>query len=116
LKRSVLLAAIAVLLVVQQASAGTWLTSLNAAQKRAKERKQLIFVDLFAEWCGWCHKMEQEVFPSEAFQKVTADKVLLRLNTEDGGEGTKLAQQYGINSLPTFLVLTPEMTVAGVIS
>ena len=116
LKRSALLAAVAVLLVVQQASAGTWLTSLNAAQKRAKERKQLIFVDLFAEWCGWCHKMEQEVFPSEAFQKVTADKVLLRLNTEDGGEGTKLAQQYGINSLPTFLVLTPEMTVAGVIS
>jgi thioredoxin-related protein len=116
LKRSALLTAFAVLLLVQQASAGTWLTSLNAAQKRAKERKQLIFVDMFADWCGWCHKMEQEVFPSEAFQKATADKVLLRLNTEDGGEGTKLAQEYGIHSLPTFLVLTPEMTVAGVIN
>jgi len=115
LKRTALLAAVAVLLV-QQASAGTWLTSVNAAQKRAKERKQLIFVDMFAEWCGWCHKMEQEVFPSEAFQKATADKVLLRLNTEDGGEGSKLAQKYGISSLPTFLVLTPELTVAGVIN
>ena len=115
LKRSALLAAVAMLLV-QQASAGTWLTSLNAAQKRAKERKQLIFVDMFADWCGWCHKMEQEVFPSEAFQKATADKVLLRLNTEDGGEGTKLAQEFGVHSLPTFLVLTPEMTIAGVIN
>jgi thioredoxin-like negative regulator of GroEL len=115
LKRSALLAAVA-LLLVQQASAGTWLTSLNAAQKRAKERKQLIFVDLWADWCGWCHKMEQEVFPSEAFQKATKDKVLLRLNTEDGGEGTKIAQQYGISSLPTFLVLTPDLTIAGVIN
>jgi thioredoxin-related protein len=115
LKRSVLLAAVAVLLV-QQASAGTWLTSLSAAQKRAKENQQLIFVDLFADWCGWCHKMEQEVFPSEAFQKATADKVLLRLNTEDGGEGTKLAQKFGISSLPTFLVLTHDLTIAGVIS
>src|ERR1700694_1839053 len=92
LKRSALLAVVA-LLLVQQASAGTWLTSLNAAQKSAKARKQLIFVDLWADWCGWCHKMEQEVFPSEAFQKATKDKVLLRLNTEDGSEGTKLAQQ-----------------------
>ncbi len=103
------------MLLSQQAFAGPWLTSVPAAQKKAKERNQLIFVDLFADWCGWCHRMEQEVFPSETFQKATDNKVLLRLNTEDGKEGTKLAQQYGISSLPTFLLLNSDLTIAGVI-
>jgi thioredoxin-related protein len=114
LKRTALLAAVAVLLT-QQVSAGTWLKSLPLAQKKAKERNELIFVDLFADWCGWCHKMEQEVFPSEMFQKATDDKVLLRLNTEDAADGSKLAQRFNITSLPTFLLLTPEGTIAGLI-
>lgn len=114
MKRSVLLA-VAALLLVQQAFAGPWLTSISAAQKRAKEKRQLIFVDLFADWCGWCHRMEQEVFPSLAFQKATANKVLLRLNTEDAGEGTKFSQQFGVTSLPTFFLLTSDLTIAGVI-
>ena len=112
MKRTLLLAA-AALLFTQQAFAGPWLKSLAEAKKKAKASNELIFVDLFADWCGWCHKMEQEVFPSEAFQKVTDDKILLRLNTEDGGEGTKLAQEFGITSLPTFLLLTPQGTIAG---
>lgn len=114
MKRIALLAVLAALLA-PQSYAGPWIKSLATAQKTAKEKQQLIFVDLFADWCGWCHRMEQEVFPSEAFQKATDDMVLLRLNTEDGGEGTKLAQSFGVTSLPTFLVLTHDMMVAGVI-
>jgi thioredoxin-related protein len=101
--------------VTSQASANPWIKSLADAQKRAKEKNQLIFVDLFADWCGWCHKMEQEVFPSMAFQTATDDMVLLRLNTEDGKEGTILARTYGATSLPTFLVLTYDEQLAGVI-
>jgi thioredoxin-related protein len=103
------------MLLTQQLFAGAWVTSLQTAQKKAKERNALIFVDLFANWCGWCHKMEQEVFPSETFQKAANDKILLRLNTEDGAEGTHLAQQFSITSLPTFLLLTPDLSIAGVI-
>lgn len=104
-----------VVLLAPQASAAPWLKSLTAAQKKAKEENQLIFVDMFAAWCGWCHKMDQEVFPSEAFQKTTDDMVLLRLNTEDGGEGTATARKLGVASLPTFVVLTHDMTIAGII-
>src|SRR5437660_12696211 len=114
LKRTLLLAAVATL-AAQQVFAGAWLKSLTAAQKTAKARNALIFVDLFADWCGWCHRMEQEVFPSMAFQKATANKVLLRLNTDDAGEGTRFSQQFGVTSLPTFLLLTSDLTIAGVI-
>jgi thioredoxin-related protein len=88
---------------------------VTAAQKSAKEKNQLIFVDMFADWCGWCHRFEQEVFPSMVFQQATDDMVLLRLNTEDNGEGTQLARKYQVTSLPTFLVLAPDLSVAGII-
>ena len=93
----------------------TWHKSIGAAQKIAQEKNQLILVDMFAEWCGWCHRFEREVFPSEVFQNATKDIVLLRLDTEDGGEGTKISRQFGITSLPTFLVLTSDLSIAGII-
>lgn len=114
MKRLVLLAVV-LAAFAPSAIAGPWIKSLTTAQKKAKDNQRLIFVDLFADWCGWCHRMEQEVFPSAAFQTATDDMVLLRLNTEDGGEGTQLAQKFGVNTLPTFLVLTHDLTVAGII-
>jgi len=113
-KRTVLLAAVA-LLLGQQAFAGLWIKSLTTAQKQAKDSQKLIFVDLYADWCGWCKRMEQEVFPSQAFQNATDSMVLLRLNTEDAAEGTKLAHDFGISTLPTFLLLAPDGIIAGVI-
>lgn len=114
MKRFLLVIAVA-LVIVPQLQATPWIKSVATAQKKAKDGNKLIFVDLFAEWCGWCHKMEQEVFPTEVFQNATDDMVLLRLNTEDGGEGTQLAQKFQVRTLPTFLVLSPDMSVAGVI-
>lgn len=109
------IAIVALLSLTEPLFARAWLKTVGAAQKEAKQKNQLIFVDLFAEWCGWCHRMEQEVFPSEKFQLATKDMVLLRVDTEDKGEGTKLGRDFNITSLPTFLVLTPDMLVAGII-
>jgi thioredoxin-related protein len=114
LRRIVSIAALLVVFVVPQADAA-FLKTVAAAQKQAKEKNQLIFVDLFAEWCGWCHRFDKEVVPSEAFQKATDDMVLLRLDTEDGKEGTQFARKYQIVSLPTFLILDPDLSVAAVI-
>ncbi len=114
MKRIALLAAVA-LLFVQQVSASPWLKDVASAQKIAKEKNQLIFVDLFADWCGWCHRFEQEVIPSQSFQNATDKMVLLRLNTEDGKDGSKFARDFSVNSLPTFLVLNKDLMIAGII-
>lgn len=113
LLRRILLAAVFVLAVVPQSFAGTWLKTIDEAQKVAKQKNQLIFVDLFAEWCGWCHKFEKDVFPTPVFQSATKDMVLLRLDTEDGKEGTAFARKYQVSSLPTFLILAPDLSIAG---
>lgn len=113
MKRRIVLFAALALILAPRMFAGPWHKSVAAAQKAASEKKQLILVDMFAEWCGWCHRFEREVFPSMVFQTATDDMVLLRLDTEDGGEGTKMSQKFGVSSLPTFLILTPELTLAG---
>lgn len=115
MKRIALIAAFAVLLAPQSFAGAGWIKNVAAAQKAAKAKDRLILVDMFAQWCGWCHRFEAEVFPSEVFQQATDDMVLLRLDTEDGAEGTKMAQRFQITSLPTFLVLTPDLTLAGII-
>src|SRR5687768_2206949 len=116
LKRTFPIAALLALLIAPQAFAGgTFLKTVSAAQKKAKEKNQLIFVDMFANWCGWCHRFDKEVVPSEAFQNATEKMVLLRLDTEDGKEGSEFAKKYQVNSLPTFVILTPDLAIAGVI-
>lgn len=113
--RRIVPAALLPLLLTTSLFAGSWIRSVPAAKKAAARTHQLIFVDLFADWCGWCHRMEQDVFPSEAFQKATDGMVLLRLDTEDGADGSRIAREYEVMSLPTFLVLTHDMMVAGLI-
>ena len=115
-RRISLLAVLVCVLATPAFAGGTWHKSVAAAQKVAKEKNQLILVDMFAQWCGWCHRFEREVFPSEVFQKATSDIVLLRLDTEDKGEGTQYAQKFGVTQLPTFLVLAPDLTLAGKIA
>jgi thioredoxin-related protein len=107
-------AAALVLVLAPQTFAGAWHKTVAAAQKAAQQKNQLILVDMYAEWCGWCHRFEREVFPSEAFQNASADLVLLRLDTEDNGEGSAFQKKYQVTSLPTFLLLAPDLSVAGV--
>lgn len=103
-------------LFVSPAEASKWNTSLDEARAEAAAKDQLIFVEMYTTWCSWCRKMRQEVFPSETFQNATADLVLLRLDTEDGKTGSKLARDIQMQSLPTIVLLTHDMMVAGIIA
>jgi thioredoxin-related protein len=114
-RTGLLAAAVALVLAPQLFAGGTWHKSVASAQKVAKEKNQLILIDMYAQWCGWCKRFEQEVFPAAAFQTATKDIVLLRLDTEDRAEGTKYAQKYAVTSLPTFVLVEPDMTIAGLI-
>jgi len=114
-RRLALMIVVALVAAPQLFAGGTWHKTVAAAQKVAKEKNQLILIDMFAEWCGWCHRFEREVFPSAVFQDATKDIVLLRLNTEDNGEGTQIARKYAVTSLPTFVLLDPELAVAGML-
>jgi thiol-disulfide isomerase/thioredoxin len=113
-----ILRALAFLVVLAPGAAGAtlpdgWLTSLDEAIHEAKAKDRLILVDLFAEWCGWCKRLESEVYSTLEFQQFAQDLVLLQVDTEDGDEGTRLQDRYGVISLPTTLILDKNLVKVG---
>jgi thioredoxin-like negative regulator of GroEL len=86
-----------------------WLTDLEEARQQAREKDRLIVVDLWADWCTWCKKLDAEVFSTDTFREWAEDFVLLRVNTEDGAEGTRLQFDFGVSGLPTTLIITHDL-------
>jgi len=93
-----------------------WERRVESAMTQARASGRLVLVDAYAEWCGWCERLEREVFPDPAFVAMAQELVLLRVDVEDGGEGTELAETYGAVSLPTLILLEPSGAYVGAVS
>lgn len=113
------LCCVAFLGLAASASAGDgWMTDFEAAQAKAKAENKPMLLDFTgSDWCGWCIKLDKEVFGKAAFKDyAAAELVLVELDFPRGKEQSaelkaqneKLAQQYGIRGFPTILVLSPE--------
>lgn len=92
-----------------------WLDSVDEAITEALRSDRLILVDLWADWCGWCKRLDAEVFSHPEFRSFAEDFVLLRVDTEDRGEGTRLHERFGVSVLPTMLILDGRMTKVGAV-
>lgn len=96
-------------------AAGGWLTSFALAKSQAAERHVPILADFSgSDWCGWCMKLDKEVFSEKAFKDYAAANVVLLLvdfprRTEQDAalakQNQSLAEQYGIEGFPTVLLL-----------
>ncbi len=64
-------------------------------------RKQLVLVDVYTDWCGWCKKLDQEVFADARVAEAARDLVAIRVDAEKGGE--KVAERYSVEGFPTIL-------------
>ena len=95
-----------------------WMTDFAAAKiKAAAEQKPLLLDFTGSDWCGWCIKLDKEVFSQKAFKEFAADNlVLVELDFPRGKEQSEdlkaqnkaLAEKYEIRGFPTILVLSPE--------
>ena len=88
--------------------AAHWFKDFDIALAEAKEYSKPIFLDVYAEWCTWCHKLDKEVYSDPKFKEYTKNYVLARIDSEDGGEGSSVAQKYEVDSLPTMIVLSSQ--------
>ena len=56
----------------------TWYTDLNEASKiSAKTNKPLMLFFTGSDWCGWCVRLQKEVFLTDDFKKWAVDNVIL---------------------------------------
>ena len=55
-----------------------WLTNIDAAKKSASESKKDLLIDFTgSDWCGWCIKLNDEVFKHDAFKTGVKDSFVL---------------------------------------
>jgi protein disulfide-isomerase len=100
-----------------------WLTDFEAAKKQASAEGKPILVNFSgSDWCGWCIRLDQEVFSQKDFQAFAGKEVVLLLLDFPASkqqpealaaQNKKLAEKYGVRGFPTVLVLDAKGEVLG---
>ncbi len=100
------------------AGEGAWLTDFNKAQAQAKAEKKLLLMDFTgSDWCGWCIKLNKEVFSQSEFQQYAAKNLVLlevdfpqtkKQSAEQKAANSALQKKYKIEGYPTIIVLNGD--------
>ena len=88
---------------------------IEEAERRMAIEPKKIFVDVYTHWCGWCKKMDREVF-NDPEVSGTLDELftLAKVNGESREsityknrktDGVGIAQDFGIRGYPSLIFL-----------
>src|SRR6187551_1867033 len=119
-----LLAAIAsASLLTVHAEELNWHTDLAKAQAEAKTDKKLVMLDFTgSDWCGWCIKLNKEVFSTPEFAEFAKKNLVLvevdfprkkQLSAEQKKANQELQSKYQIQGYPTLIVLDADGNKVG---
>ena len=76
----------------------------DKALKAAHDEKKLVFLDIYATWCGPCKMLKQYTFSDSAIGEFF-NKNFINVSVDgEKGVGPQLAQQYAIQGYPTLIV------------
>jgi len=93
-----------------------WVRDVARAKEQAKREKKDLFIDFTgSDWCGWCIRLDREVFQTPAFLAAAKDKfVFLYLDFPNGDEAKSkvvdeklnesLREKYGVQGFPSILL------------
>lgn len=94
-----------------------WETDFAKASTNAVKSGRHLLLDFCgSDWCGWCMKLDKEVFNDKAFADFAKTNLICvrldfprqkKLSKALQEQNAELAQKYGVKGYPTVLVLSP---------
>ena len=99
-------------------AAAGWNDDYEKGLAQAKTEKKLLVLDFTgSDWCGWCMKLDKEVFSKKEFKDYAKENlVLVEVDFPQGKpqskklkeQNEKLQSKFGIQGYPTIVVLDGE--------
>lgn len=100
---------VSALAVTAFADAVKWQTDYNAALALAKKEKKIVMVDVYTDWCGWCKRLDKDVYANPDIQtKLSKSFVSVKVNPEKSRQGMELARNFGTRGYPHIVFLDGE--------
>ena len=76
----------------------------SKALEQAKTEKKLIFLDIYATWCGPCKMLKRNTFSDEAAAKFFNENFINVSVDGEKGVGPELAEKFAIQGYPSLIV------------
>ena len=83
---------------------GSWQQVIEKAQQENK----IIFLDMYATWCGPCKRLKSKTFASQDVGNYFNQHFINVAFDAEEGEGLELAEKYGVVEYPTLLFINPQ--------
>ncbi len=101
--------------------------SYNDGITLARNQNKKLLIDVYTDWCGWCKKMDADVYSDESIRTIIeGDFIAVKLNAESSKKVTvgtdqldeaSLARAMGVTGYPTTVFLesgaAPITKIAG---
>lgn len=87
--------------------------STDKIRQLAEQQQKLVFIDLTADWCGYCRWMDSEVYAQpEVGNYMNAHFVSVRYDV-DQPTGGELLKRYGNGGIPLLLIFDRQGELLG---
>ena len=100
-----------------------WLDDMEKAKTQAKTENKKILLDFTgSDWCGWCKKLDAEVFSQQEWKDYAAKKLVLvevdfphgfKLPEATQKQNQALAAKFKVNGYPTIVITSALGTRRG---
>ena len=72
-----------------------WQPDFDKALQDAKAQKKFVMVDVYTTWCGYCKKLDQEVYTDPEIKKyLAANFIVVKADAEDKAQGEAFSNKF----------------------